>query len=50
MKYIVYATNKHGDGRVMRIGEYEDLDEIEICVGMFSKDVVINIEMEESEF
>ena len=47
MKYILYATDKSGEGYVQRIGEYDMLEEIQIRVGMFAKDVVINIEQEE---
>lgn len=46
MKYIVYATDDDGEGRVMKIGEYEQVDDIILKVGMFSKDVVITIEEE----
>jgi hypothetical protein len=46
-KYILYATDNNGDGFVQKIGEYFDLYEIDIRVGVFSKDVVINIETEE---
>jgi len=44
MKYIVYATNKDGEGRVQRIAELDDIDGYEIHVGHFSDDVVISIE------
>lgn len=49
MKYILYATDKHGDGHVQKIGTYEDLEDIEIRVGMFAKDVVMSIERENDE-
>lgn len=51
MKYVVYATNKNGDGSVQRVGEYEELEDIIIRVGHFAKDVVIviNIEKEAME-
>jgi len=42
--YRVYATNQDGDGRVITLGDYADPTEIEIIVGMFSKDVIITIE------
>ena len=45
-KYIVYATTENGDGKVSQIGAYEDISELEIVIGMFSKDVVITIEKE----
>lgn len=38
----VYCTNK--EGFVQKIGEYEEVEDIEIRVGMFSKDVVITFE------
>lgn len=44
MKYIVYATADHGNGFVQELGEYDDVDEIRIRVGMFSKDVLITVE------
>lgn len=44
MKYTVYACNKDGDGHIQTIGEYEELDDIELRVGMFAKDVVLMIE------
>lgn len=49
MKYILYATDKNGEGYVQKIGEYEDLEDIQIRVSMFAKDVVINIEQENEE-
>jgi len=42
-KYVVYATGNNGDGYVQEIGRYDDLDEIDIRVGLFDKDTVINI-------
>lgn len=45
-KYILYATDKEGGGYVQKIGEYEDLSEIEIRVGHFAHDVVITIDEE----
>ncbi len=38
---IAYATDKDGDGHVMKIGEYDDMDEIVLRVGHFGEDVVI---------
>ena len=49
MKYILYATNKDGNGFVEKIGEYEDVNEVKIRIGMFSDDVVITIEQEQNE-
>ncbi len=47
IKYNVYAINKNGDGRVIQIGEYEDITELEISIGHFADDVIITIESEE---
>jgi len=41
---IGYATGKNGEGYVQKIGEWEDVDDIKIRVGMFSKEVVISFE------
>ena len=49
MKYILYATDKNGDGCVQKIGTYDDIEEIQIRVGMFAKDVVIAIEREDDD-
>jgi hypothetical protein len=45
-KIILWATDKNGDGRVMKIGEYETIEDIQIIVNMFNKDVVLNFEYE----
>lgn len=45
-KYIVYATNKNGDGFVQKIDEFEDVEDFKIHVGMFNDDVIITIESE----
>lgn len=45
-KIIMYATDKNGDGRVMKIGEYETIEDIEVIVNMFNKDVIITFEYE----
>jgi len=45
-KIIMYATDNNGDGYVQKIGEFEDIDEIQIRIGMFNKDVVISLEYE----
>jgi len=42
----MYATDNNGDGYVQKIGEFEDIDEIQIRIGMFNKDVVISLEYE----
>lgn len=46
MKIIAYATNKDGEGRVQEIGQYESIEDIEIIVGFYSKDVIITFEQE----
>ena len=47
----MYAITRNGDGFVEKIGEYRDLDEIRIRIGMFDKDVVITLQekFEENE-
>jgi len=49
MKYIVYATSDNGNGYVMKVGEYDSIEEIEIRVNMFALDVVLSIEEEKEE-
>jgi hypothetical protein len=44
MKYQIWATSKEGDGFVQDLGVVEDPTDIVIRVGMFSDDVVINVE------
>lgn len=48
-KIIVYATGENGDGRVMQIGEFDSLEEMEIIVGLFDKDVILNFEYSEED-
>lgn len=48
-KIVAYATNDKGQGRVMKIGEFDSIEDIEIIVGMFDKDVVINFEYEKTD-
>ena len=48
-KYVIYATSDNGFGYVQEIGRYDDVDEIEIRVGMFNKDVRITIEKQDEE-
>ena len=43
-KIVMYATSENGEGRVMKIGEFEDIEDIQIIVGMFDKDTIINLE------
>ena len=45
-KIIVYTTTDNGDGFVSKIGEYDTVEEIEIRIGTFDKDVVISFEYE----
>ena len=42
--YRVYATAENGEGRVLLLGDYADVGDIEIIVGVFREDVVITIE------
>ena len=46
-KIIVYATTDNGNGFVEKIGEYEEISDIQIRCGVFDKDVVISFEEEE---
>jgi len=43
-KFVVYATGDSGNGYVQEIGRYEDLEDIQIRVGLFDKDTVITID------
>ena len=43
-KIILYACSDKGEGRVMEIGRYDSIEEIEILNWMFSKDVVFSFE------
>lgn len=47
-RIVMYATEKSGEGRVMRIGEYDDIDEITILTGLFSNDVQITFGYEKT--
>lgn len=42
--YILYATDK--EGHTQKIGRFEELEDIQIRVSMFAKDVLIEIEYE----
>lgn len=44
----MYATADKGEGYVVKIGEYDSFEEIEIRIGMFDENVVISFN-EESE-
>lgn len=46
MKYILYATSQDGSGLSQKIGEFDDITDIQIRIRLFSKDTVINIEEE----
>ncbi len=46
-KIIVYAVAEKGEGRAMEIGQYEDISDIEIFVGMLDRDVVLRFEEHE---
>ena len=44
-KVVVYATSKNGEGRVLEIGRYDDVEDIpDIEIAMFDRDVVISFE------
>ena len=44
-KVVVYATSKNGEGRVLEIGRYDDVEDIpDMEIGMFDRDVVISFE------
>ncbi len=49
MKIIMYATSKDGEGFVEKVGEYEDVDDIRIRVGLFADDVVLTLESKDEE-
>jgi len=38
----MYGTTENGDGFVMRLGDYETLDDIVIHVGMFAPDTELS--------
>jgi len=45
-KIILYAISAHGEGRVMEIGKYDSIEEIELDVSIFDRDVVLKFEYE----
>lgn len=49
MKYILYAIAEKGEGRVMKVGEYDEVEDIEIIVSMFDRDVILSIETKKDE-
>ncbi len=48
-KIIIYATDKDGDGTVIKVGEYESVYDIQIPVGHFAPDVVLTFEEDTEE-
>lgn len=46
MGYVVYVTGKDGQGFTQRVGFYDNLEEINVHIGMFADDVVLTIEKE----
>jgi hypothetical protein len=48
-KIIVYATTNYGNGYVTKMGEYDSIEEIEIHIDMFAKNVIISFEYETQE-
>lgn len=49
MSYVVYATKENGEGHVTKLGEYKDVEDIQIRAGMFHEDVVIDIVEEQDD-
>ena len=47
-KIVVYATTDNGDGYVTKIGEYDSVEQIQIRIGTFAKDVVISFEEDDN--
>ena len=45
-KIIMYATDKNGDGRVMQVGQFDSIEDAQVIISMFAKDVIINFEYE----
>jgi len=43
MAYVLYATNKDGDGHVQVVGRFENIEDIIIRVGMYADDVVLEL-------
>ena len=42
-KIVMYATANKGEGFVQKIGEFDNIRDIEIRIEMFDKDVVITL-------
>lgn len=49
MPYILYATDKNGDGFTEQVGKFDELDDINIRINVFRQDVVITIKLEDEE-
>lgn len=45
-KIIMYATADDGEGSVMKVGEYESIEDITIHTNIFAGDVAITFEYE----
>jgi hypothetical protein len=45
-KIALYAILEKGEGRVMKVGTYDSIEDIEIIIGMFSKDTVLEFQYE----
>ena len=43
-KIIVYATTNNGNGYSTMIGEYDDIEDIQLRISMFAPDVVVTLE------
>jgi hypothetical protein len=49
-KINLFAIAEKGEGRVMKVGTYDSIEDIgDILVGMFDKDVALNFQYEYSE-
>jgi hypothetical protein len=47
---VVYATADKGEGRLMEIGRYENVDEIQdIIISMFDRDTIISFEYQKKD-
>ena len=47
VKIIMYATTDNGHGFASKVGEYDDIEEIELRIGMFASDVLISFVLEQ---
>jgi hypothetical protein len=48
-KIVIYATDKDGEGSIMKVGTYESVYEIQIPVGHFAPDVVLTFDEDMDE-